>query len=246
MNLIHKSKPKFSIILPTYNECDNIGVLVHSIERHLKGISKEIIIVDDDSPDGTWKVAKRLAAKNKSIRVILRKKNHGLAMSIKEGIIKSHGNVLIIMDSDMSHPPRFLPMLVNDIKDNDIVIASRFVKGGRMIYGNNTKVSASKSINFFVRATLRLKIKDVTGGFFAIRKNILGKVDIGEIFRFYGDYFFHLMYHLKKENLKIKEIPFTYEPRTTGRSKTVLLKVGILYIREVFRILARHQATKQN
>ena len=231
------SKLNFSIILPTYNENDNIPRLIQLVDEQLKNYSREIIVVDDFSPDGTWKTAQKLKSKYKSLKVIVRKQNHGLALSIKEGILKSKGDVLIIMDSDLSHPPRFLPTLVNEIMKNDVVVASRFVKSGRMVYGSTLPVYASKFINFFVRTLLRLNISDVTGGFFAIRRKVLDKVNINKIFRFYGDYFFHLMYDLKGSNLRIKEIPFTYEPRLTGRSKTRLIRTGLLYVREVLKIL---------
>ena len=227
-----------SIILPTYNEKDNVKNLVHSIKKNLLGTKHEIIIVDDNSPDGTYDIAKKIAKKDASVRAIVRKKKRGLALSIKEGISISKGDILIFMDSDLSHPPRYIPTLIKEISGNDIVIASRFIKGGKMIYGNGIQVLASKSINFFVRSMLGLKIKDVTGGFFAMRRSVLGRIDLDKIFNFYGDYFFRLMHCLKNEGLKIKEVPFTYEPRVTGVSKTRLLRVGFLYIREVFKILA--------
>lgn len=231
------SKLKISVILPTYNETGNISKLVNLVDKQLSNYNREILIIDDFSPDGTWRAAEKLKSKYKSLRVIVRKQNHGLALSIKEGIVKSKGDVLIIMDSDLSHPPRFLPVLVKEIAKNDIVVASRFIKGGKMVYGSALPVYASKFINFFVRTFLGLKTKDVTGGFFAIRRKIIPLIPLDEVFKFYGDYFFHMLYTLKKYDLKIKEIPFTYEPRLTGRSKTRLINVGLLYVREVSKIL---------
>jgi len=224
-----------SIILPTYNERDNIIPLMDSIDRtlHDKKINPyEIIVVDDNSPDGTSEEVKKYSKKNKKIRLITRKKERGLGSAIKTGIDESKGDYIVIMDTDFSHPPEFLKELINTINGSnlDVVIASRYVKGGEM-NAERYKFLLSKALNCTLKIILNIKIKDLTGGYFIIKKSLLNKVNLDNIFKGYGDYFFRLFYKLKKEKYSFREIPFRYERRKYGKSKTKILEMGIKYIK---------------
>jgi len=235
-----------SVILPTYNEKDNIVLLIDSISKVLNEIGDvdyEIIVVDDNSPDGTSilvsEFIKNHTIKNSNkTKLITRVKERGLGTAIKTGIENSNGEYIIIMDTDFSHPPEFITELIKTIKklDCDTVIASRYIKGGEMI-APKYKYFLSKIFNLIIMKILNIQIRDLTGGFFIIKKSLLNKINFEKVFLGYGDYFYRLFYELKKVNFSFKEIPFKYEKRKTGESKTNTLKMGIDYIKTIFLLL---------
>ena len=119
-----------SIIIPTYNEKENIPVLIHRIEA--LGIDAEIIVVDDNSYDGTQESLKRLSAKYKNIRVIERPSKMGISSAVKDALKIASGKYALVMDADLQHPPELIPRLLKEIrKGRDIVVASRYMKGGK-------------------------------------------------------------------------------------------------------------------
>ena len=142
-----------------------------------------------------------------------------------------------MMDTDLSHPPECLGMLISTIKENsvDVVIASRYIKGGSMD-SNKFKYLTSRAMNWLLGVTLKLNIKDLTGGFFIIKKSLLGKVDLDKVLIGYGDYFFRLFYELKKINYTFKEIPFKYVGRKMGKSKTKTFSMGIDYLKTMISL----------
>jgi dolichol-phosphate mannosyltransferase len=224
---------KISVIVPTYCEAKNISSMVNTILAALKTNNlpnHEIILVDDNSPDDTKKVCQSLVKQNPVFRPIFRISERGLATAIKKGITEATGDILVILDADMSHDPVLIPLLVNEISKNgsDIVIASRFIDGHQM-QSSFHKVLGSKVLNTFIRILLQIPAKDVTGGFHAIRKEALKNIDLDSIFRGYGDYSFALLYKGVRQGLKIKEIGFTYKERKNGLSKTKFIRAGIYY-----------------
>lgn len=229
-------KLKVSVIMPTYNERGNIKKLAEEIIKRLRksGYEDEIIIVDDNSPDGTGKVAKQLEKKHKSVRAILRKEK-GLGTALKRGISESTGDVVAVMDCDFSHPPEIIPIMLKELNNSDAVFASRYVKGGSM-NTNRLQYHLSKLFNYSIKSFLKIQVLDCTNGFFVIRKSALKGLDMDRIFRDYGEYCFNMLYFLKPKKLKIKEIPFSYMPRRYGHSKTSLVKAGIHYWFEAFKL----------
>tara|TARA_Y100000310_G_C20701005_1_gene829881 strand:- start:6885 stop:7574 length:690 start_codon:yes stop_codon:yes gene_type:complete len=226
---------KVSVILPTYNERGNISELCKELTKKIKsaGYAPEIIVVDDNSPDGTGKEAKKL----KEVKVIIRTER-GLGTAILRGIKESSGETIVLMDTDFSHPPELVPMLLRQLKDADAVFASRYVKGGSM----NTdfvQYSLSKLFNYIIKMFLGIQVLDSTGGFFAIKRKAFEGLNIEKIFRGYGDYCFRMLYALKPSKLRIKEMPFAYMPRRYGKSKTNLLKTSILYWIEALKLRLR-------
>src|SRR3989338_4604544 len=153
-----------SVVLPTYNEKDNIGELIRQIYHYTGKDLFEVIVVDDDSPDGTWKVVKRLQGKFRNLRLIVRKGPKGLPSAIWRGIKESKGDILLWMDCDFSHPPQYIPKMLGYIKDYDIICSSRYVgigKDGRSFM----RILASKVVNLLANIVLGLKVKDLTSGF---------------------------------------------------------------------------------
>lgn len=203
-----------SIILPTYNEGENISRLIQELFANVKE-SLEVVVVDDDSPDGTWKIAEESGYEG--VRVIRRVGERGLATAIARGITESRGEVVGWMDADICHPPRVLPDMIKELERFDVVIGSRYVQGGGDRRGF-FRAFTSKIINWFAGLVLGFDIKDYDSGFILIKRKVLDKVGFPS--SGYGDYFIELMYRSKKVGFKIKEVPYTFTDREEGESKT--------------------------
>lgn len=233
------SMPKISVILPTYNERENIGDLIEAILEYSPNPT-EIIVVDDDSPDQTWKVVEKIEKEKKNVKLVRRLNERGLASALADGIALSTGDILIWMDCDFSHPPELIPQLVKTLENCDISVASRFVEGGGMRY-SFTRIFSSRLLNFFANIVLGFSVRDYTSGYPAVKREVFDKVRIcpllGESRGYisaYGEYFISFLYRAKKKGFKITEIPYIYVPRKRGESKTAptiltLLKRGIVY-----------------
>jgi len=226
---------KLSIILPTYNERKNIVLLIDKILVILKSYKNyEIIVVDDNSEDYTYQICKKRFSKNKKIKVFLRKKNKSLGLSILFGINKSIGEKIIVMDTDFTHNPNLIPKLLKISNNIDMVIGSRFCSGGSMV--DKKHYFYSLIYNFFLRIILRTQVQDNLGGYFCINKKTINKVIKKKIFYGYGDYFFRLIFFLKKKNISIIEIPTIYRLRHKGKSKSNFLNLFIKYSYETFKL----------
>jgi dolichol-phosphate mannosyltransferase len=210
-----KNKQKVSIILPTYNEKGNIGRLIREILRIAR--PHEIIVVDDDSPDGTWKIVKRMAGKNRRIRLIRRMNERGVGSAIYRGISEAEGDIVVWMDCDFSMPPAKILELVKELEWVDISIGSRYVSGAKDARGS-ARVFTSLMINTLSRFILGAGITDYTTGFVAARKAIFRKVKFNT--RGHGEYCIEFLYKAKKAELKISEIPYVFTERAIGESKT--------------------------
>ena len=220
-----------SIIIPTYNEKENILILIKSIKKKLKNKNFEIIIVDDNSPDELFKYLK-----NKKIKKVHTYKNiykKSLANSVLYGLKKSSKKNILIMDSDFTHDPKYLKKFYNLISQYDYVVGSRFVSGGYM--KNKFHFYCSKIFNLFAKIVLSTDINDNTSGFIAIKKKIFKLIPVEKIFYGYGDYFFRFLFYLHKETNNKKEIPIKYKNRFKGNSKTNFLKYLFIYLYEVIR-----------
>ncbi|MCH7560698.1 MAG: glycosyltransferase family 2 protein [Thaumarchaeota archaeon] len=213
---------EISIILPTYNESKNIcGILEHiqkSIPRDLK---VETIVVDDNSPDNTAKMAEDYfySIKEKTshtINVIKRKAKDGLSSAILTGIQEAAGNTIVVMDSDFSHPPHIIPKMIDTLKQTgcDIVIASRYIKGGSIQGLPFKRKLMSKVATKIAKKGLGVKSHDPMSGFFAFKKNIIDGL------KFDGIGFKMLLELLvKTKGVKVEEIPYTFTDREFGSSK---------------------------
>jgi dolichol-phosphate mannosyltransferase len=208
-----------SIILPTYNERDNIIVLVNKIIRILRRYTKkEIIIVDDSSPDGTYLYTKEIYKNEKIVNILLRKKDFSLGKSIGYGIKKSKGKLIIVMDTDLTHNPNMIIKLMKYSKKYDLVSASRYVKGGSMY--SLFHYIFSLIFNFFLTILLQSEIKDNLGGFYCVHKKAINKLKFKKIFYGYGEYYFRLLFYLRKNKVRMLEIPSRYNKRNSGESKS--------------------------
>lgn len=235
-----------SIILPTYNEAENITKLIKQINKLVK-YQKEIIVVDDNSPDKTYLMVKSLVEKNKikNVRVKIRFKNRGLTNSIKEGIKIAKGEVIVWMDCDLSMPTILINELVAKLEEGyDIAVGSRFIKGGSYERSGKREIinlarMLSWTLNKISFVMLSRKFKDYTSGFIAVKSSVFEKVSLrGD----YGEYFIDFIFKSLCLNYKIIEVPCVCVPRLKGQSKTgtnllQYFRRGRKYISVIFRLL---------
>ena len=224
-----------SIVLPTYNEKNNIIGLINQILEILKNTeNKEIIVVDDNSPDGTHTACEAAFEKNNSVKILLRENNRGLANSIIEGIKISQGKYIIVMDTDLTHDPKLIPKLIYLIKEYDMISCSRYCAGGLM--ENKIHFYSSFFYNLLLRIILKTQIQDNLGGYFCIRKEVLNVLPIEKIFFGYGEYFFRLLFFVQKKKFSIIEIPAVYNIRQKGKSKSNFLLLTFKYFFEAIKL----------
>lgn len=219
---------KVSIILPTYNEAGNIVTLVEEIKRNIPAEwNYEILVVDDDSPDGTYQLVADRFSEDPDVEAILRTTDRGFAKSIRCGIDRSDGDRVIVMDTDFTHDPIEISRLLHISECYDVVSGSRFCPGGRM--QDTWHYIASLLFNWLLRVLLRTQVQDNLGGYFIISRDALNKLPKDHIFFGYGEYFFRLLYFLQMQGGHVVEIPAVYNVRTSGESKSRFLKMLFSY-----------------
>jgi dolichol-phosphate mannosyltransferase len=228
---------KVSIVLPTYNEKENIAPMIQELFKQVED-EVEVIVVDDNSPDGTWKIVEDM--EDNRVNLIRRMDEKGLASAIKAGIEASGGEVVVVMDTDFSHPPKTVPHLIAAMSDYHLARGSRYVEGGGMI-SSKKRVLLSKMTNLFANLLLGFKIKDYTSNFFAARREIFQDIQLLDEWGAHGNYGIGLLYTASKKGYKITEVPFVYKDRTAGETKTSpdkskLLKWGVRYCLSVLRM----------
>lgn len=223
---------KISIIIPTYNEKQNIILLLKRLNK-LKN-DQEIIIVDDNSPDETAEEIKKNFKNNQQIKVFVRKNIKGLGSAILYGIKKSKGNIIVGMDADFNHPPELIPQLIKNLKNNDLVVASRFIKGGGM--EDKVRYWFTYLFNFFLKKFLGFPTMDNMSGFYAIKRGKLEGLPLEQIYRGYGEYHLRLVWCAQKKGFKINEVPVFYPKRRYGKSKSNLIKCFFIYLFEAFKL----------
>ena len=235
-----KLSEKISVILPTYNEKGNILSIIEAIHAELVDYEHEILVVDDNSPDGTFKAV--LDRAYPYVRAILRTENRGLANSIRNGLENAKGTVFIIMDSDFNHQPKYLPFMIQAISYYDCVTASRFLYGGRM--DNRFRHILSWIFNIFVRLMTGGQITDSLYGFLAIKRRVIEECNYDKIFWGYGDYCIRLMYYLQRNHVNILQIPAINGRRKEGQGNRRFFEIFWQYFKEV--IMLSYKARMNN
>ncbi len=223
-----------SIVLPTYNEAKNISTLIQRIDAAVPH-TKEIIVVDDDSPDKTWEVVEKLNYKD--VRAIRLLKGRNLVGAIQRGIDEAKGKYVIWMDADLSMPPEVIPQMIENLENYDIVTGSRYAKGGKD-QRPFIRVASSRIINFIANIFLNFKVLDYDTGFVAARKEVLEKMRLAP--SIHGEYCIELLYRAGRKGYKINEVPYSFTDRKAGESKTAetvhaLWKMGIVYMKRIIR-----------
>lgn len=236
-----------SVILPTYNEAGNIVALIEAIDRAIT-LSHEIIVVDDNSPDGTSRLVQQMidSGRISGLRLETRTKDRGLTKSLWRGIELSRGDTIVWMDCDFSMPPAKIPELLAKIREGfDIAVGSRFVQGGSAKQGtlsaSNESFLAtvlSRGLNLVLRLALTPRFRDYTSGFIAVRREVFRSVRLtGD----YGEYFMDLIMRAIWLHFSFIEIPYINAVRRSGESKTApnlrtLFRRGLKYLAMILRL----------
>lgn len=201
-----------SIIIPTYEERDNIVKLIPAIHDVLNGYDYELIIVDDNSPDGTANTAEALS-NIYPIRVLRRDRKLGLASAILHGFQNSRGEILGVIDADLQHPPEYIKKFISSILNGcDITIGSRYATGGKIENWSRYRTIVSKCA--IILSGPLTNIKDPTSGYFFLKKNVIESIEFSSI-----GYKILLEILIKGSYKKIEEIPYTFRSRENGNSK---------------------------
>ena len=221
---------KTSIILSTYNEAPVIEKTIGEIFKHVK--NAEIILVDDNSPDGTFEKVKKI---NNTNLKIFSKKTRVLDSAFLTGMINSEGDIVGWIDSNMDSLAIHLPDMISKLDNNDIVLLSRYVEGGED-QRSKLRVLSSKAVNFFCRMILGSEIKDYTSGIFVMKRSVL--TDVVPISYGHGEFFIEFLYRANKKGFKIIELPFTQPPDKEGMTKTAssifrFSQLGFFYITRI-------------
>ncbi|MBB1073049.1 glycosyltransferase family 2 protein [Rhodoferax sp. 4810] len=212
-------RPELAVIIPTYNEVDNVVPIITALENALVGIEWELIIVDDDSPDETAMQVRILACHNPRVRVLQRLGRRGLASACIEGMLVTTAPFLAIMDADLQHDENLLPTMLMRLKQAplDIVIGSRYVNGGTVGEWNKQRQKMSQFASQFAHSLIHAKLHDPMSGFFMLRAEVfhlsVRKLS-GVGFKLLLD-----LFASHPETLRFEELPYQFRTRQNGTSK---------------------------
>jgi dolichol-phosphate mannosyltransferase len=226
------------LILPTYDEAENIEDIVTAARRELAVAAPDgfrILVVDDSSPDGTGDIADRLAAEYAEVEVLHRSVRQGLGPAYIAGFrhaLAAGAGLVMEMDSDFSHDPADLPRLIAAVNDGaEVALGSRYVTGGGVVDWGWLRRVVSRGGCFYARAVLSLKVRDLTGGFKCFRREVLEAIDLDSV-RAYGYAFqVELTYRALRRGFVVTEVPIVFRDRQRGRSKmSPLIAVEALWV----------------
>lgn len=211
---------KSIIIIPTYNEAENIRELISEI-LNLK-LNLDILVIDDNSPDGTAEIVEKISQKNKGIFLIKRKRKLGLGTAYSRGFkfaLSKKYDFVLTMDADFSHHPRFLKRFLEVPADFDLVIGSRYIKGGKISGWEQSRHDLSKLANFITRFALGLRVKDTTSGFRRYSRKFLKNLNFKNVVSSGYAFQVEMVFLAKRLGLNVAEIPITFYERRRGQSK---------------------------
>jgi dolichol-phosphate mannosyltransferase len=208
------------VVVPTYNEAENIREITARVRRAVP--AAEILIADDDSPDGTGAIADELAAADPQVHVLHRPGKQGLGAAYVAGFgwAREHGfDVVVEMDADGSHAPEELPRLLAALRTADVVLGSRWVPGGKVVNWPLRRMVLSRGANLYTRLALGVPIRDATGGYRAYRMPVLDKIDIDSVMSQGYCFQVDLAWRAHRHGLRVVEVPITFAERERGASK---------------------------
>jgi dolichol-phosphate mannosyltransferase len=210
---------KSIVIVPTYNERENITLLVPELLALPLGLN--VIVVDDNSPDSTGLIADEMAAQDSRVSVIHRPGKLGLGTAYIAGFKQAlalGADRILTMDADYSHPPRYIPAMLECSQTADLVIGSRYVRGGGMDSTRRRRL-LSFGANTIARLMLGLKAKDCTAGFRCYHRAVLESIDLDAIFSDGYSFLIEMLYKVQRHGWRVAEAPIRYVDRTLGQSK---------------------------
>ncbi|MGZ5311697.1 MAG: polyprenol monophosphomannose synthase [Solirubrobacterales bacterium] len=209
------------VVLPTYNEAENLERIAAAILERLPE-RRRLLIVDDSSPDGTGRIADRLAAERDDVEVLHRQAKEGIGPAYIAGFrraLAGGADLIIEMDADFSHDPAYLPQLLRAIENADLVIGSRYVPGGGVTEWGKVRRFISRGGSSYARAMLGLEVRDLTGGFKCFRREVLDAIDLDAVTAKGYAFQVEMTYRAIQAGFRVVEVPIVFRDRTEGNSK---------------------------
>jgi len=226
-------KMKIMAMLPTYNEAENIKPLINDILALRDDM--EVVVVDDNSPDGTWKIVKERSENNSRIHLVHRVNEKGRGSAGIAGFlyaVKNSADFIIEMDADFSHNPKYIPAFIDKMKDCDVVIGSRLIKGGGEVGRSFLRTLITLLANFYIRFILGLNIKDCTSGYRCFKREVLASIELEKMESNGPAIVQEVLYACKKKRFKMLEVPIIFENRRFGKStfSTKIMMRGLISV----------------
>lgn len=209
------------LVLPTYNEAENLEPLVEAARAKLPP-SAQVLIVDDSSPDGTGEIANRLADRHENVQVLHRARKEGLGPAYIAGFrqaLAGGAGLVLEMDSDFSHDPAYLPRLLEAARRADVVLGSRYVPGGGVSDWGPLRRAVSRGGSTYARLVLGVDVRDLTGGFKCFRREVLEAIDLDQITARGYAFQVEMTYRAIRLGFKVVEVPIVFRERRVGTSK---------------------------
>jgi dolichol-phosphate mannosyltransferase len=208
------------VVIPTYNEADNIRVIADRVRTSAPQV--EILVADDNSPDGTGAIADELAGADERVHVLHRAGKQGLGAAYIAGFgwAREHGyDAVVEMDADGSHAPEQLSRLLDALREADVVLGSRYVRGGTVVNWPLRREVLSRGANLYARLALGMPVKDATGGYRAYRMPVLDKIEIESVASQGYCFQVDLVWRSFRNGFRVAEVPITFADRERGASK---------------------------
>lgn len=223
------------VVIPTYNERESIESLIREVLSLSLGLN--ILLVDDDSPDGTGAIVSKLAEESPRVRLLTRKKRKGRGSAGVDGFktaLEMGADLIIEMDADFSHHPRHIPDLVANANNYQVVLGSRFVAGGADRDRGMLRQMVTRLAGLYVRTSLGIKIRDVSSGYRCFRREVFEKVDLEDMISAGPSIVLEILYKVCLNGFTVKEVPIIFEDRRQGQTKLdtiTLLETLVMVLR---------------
>ena len=222
---------KIFVMIPTYNEKENIANLINKILKlGIKGL--HVVVVDDNSPDGTWKIVQNISRTKKNIHLVLRKNGKGRGSAGKDGFIyclKNNAEVIIEMDADLSHDPKYIPLMLKELKNADLILGSRRLKGSKEIGRGFFRRFITFGANLYITLMLGIKVKDCNSGYRCFKRKVLEAINLEKLESKGPAIVQEVLFKAHLKGFKIKEIPITFINRAKGKSKLGIKQLAAGY-----------------
>jgi dolichol-phosphate mannosyltransferase len=224
---------KLSVISPTYNEAENVGLLIAELEKVLEGGDYEILISDDNSPDLTWVRVQEIGRRNPRVRALRRTSNRGLGPSVVDGFSSATGEAVACIDADLQHDPAILPQMLKELMNGaDLVVATRYMPGGGTTNWGMIRRLGSWGCTKLAQSLLGVKLRDPMSGYFMMRRddflNIRDRLNVRGF-----KILLEIAAHMKPR--RMSEVPYKFGPRAQGESK-LSNKIVFAYLSQLWRL----------
>ncbi|HEA47482.1 MAG TPA: polyprenol monophosphomannose synthase [bacterium] len=230
---------KVMVIIPTYNERENITLLLDEIVNLPEEV--EALVVDDNSPDGTWKLVEDYTKKNHRVHLLKRTSERGRGLAGIAGFkyaLENKADYVVEMDGDLSHDPKYIPEFLKKIKDCDVVIGSRLLPDGGEVGRGFSRRLITRLAAIYVRLLLGFRVTDPTSGYRCYRKKVLEAIDMGSLKARDPFLLSEMLFRCYKKNFRIEEIPIIFRDRKSGASK-IGWRILVTYLFKVLRLRIR-------